>query len=422
MGQSFLDIFKQYFSNLPENKILSGNKNNIDIPFSWVFTEKLDKAIIQKALASIFMKNNKFYKNTSFFKHKTPDAIDSFSIQFNKYNGSISLLVMGADDWSKLLITDHPNEFSKLLQITSEEFNKAITAILNEERLSKIVSLDLNLTPDANNYVQSVFAKALNSPQVANSTAIAMCDMATNLTQYYDYLISLRDDPIVYYGGIIKQRQDDGKGKVRNLGLGARLRKSPIYPFTERSSIYESLNPDSKIVYGTVGEDDKVEKNAYITYVFSKPRDYDGHLFVCEPLEGSRDTRMFYIPAEAFDSYTVDDSNNKMVELAKKYIEMSKKEFQDERYTKVFIHNNIDSFKDRILYMITGKTTPTVARRPGLYSQYDEQLFSGTVITPSDFQDAIQDVTLQDIDNAAKIFTSLDLEHSAEHNSQLGGD
>ena len=394
MEQSFLEILGNYFSNLPQEDILAGDSRNIEIPFKWLFTEKLDRAIIQRALVDIFVRNNPNYKERANFKNNNPDSIDEVIIKPDRFNNSSKILIKGADEWSKLIITDNPNPESKLPQITSEELNAAITRILNAERLEKIASLDIGLTPETSRYIQSAFADILNSGKVIEDTSSAMRDLATNLTKYYDYLLQMKKEPDVYDGGLVNQRQGETGRKNRIIGLGAEPRKSPIYPFTERDEIFKSLKPEYQIINGTIDEEGNIEKNAYTTYVYVNPREYEGHLFVSEPLEGSHETRMTFVPKEAFESYETDGEENKLVKIARDYIEMSKEEFLNARHTKLFIHNGIESFRDRIEHIITGKDTETSRKRPSLYKQYDAQVFGGEVVTREDIKGAIQNVSV----------------------------
>lgn len=395
MKKSFLDILNDYFSNLPQEDILAGDSRNIEIPFKWLFTEKLDRAIIQKALVEIFIRNNPNYEEGAIFKNNNPDSIETIIIKPDRYGNSSKLVIKGADEWSKLIVTDNQNPHSKLPQITSGELNTAITNILNSERLDKIVSLDLGLTPETSKYFQSAFADFLNSERVAEDTSTAMNDLATNLTKYYDYLVQMKKEPDVYYGGLAQQRQDEKRGrKSRELGLGSETRKSPIYPFTERDEIFRSLKPEYRVINGTIDEEGNIEKNAYTTYVYVNPRRYKGHLFVSEPLEGSHETRMTFVPKEAFENYETTEGENKLVRIAKDYIEMSREEFLNTKHTKLFMHNEIDSFRDRIEHIITGRENEKSKKRPGLYRRYDSQVFDGEVVTPSDIKDAVQNVTV----------------------------
>ena len=394
MEESFLNILGNYFSKLPQEDILAGDSKNIEIPFEWLFTEKLDRAIIQRVLVNILMQNNPNYKERAIFRNNDPDSIDEIIIKPDRFNNSSKLFIKGADEWSKLIITDNPNPESKLTQITSGELNAAIMSVLNAERLNKMLSLDLGLTPETSKYVQSAFADILNSEKVVEDTSTAMRDLATNLTKYYDYLVQMKKEPDVYDGGLAKQRQDEKGRRNRRVGIGSEQRKSPIYPFTERDEIFRSLKPECRVINGIIDEEGNIEKNAYTTYVYVNPREYEGHLFVSEPLEGSHETRMTFVPKEAFEAYETNEGENKIVRISKDYIEMSREEFLNARHTKSFMHNGIDSFRDRIEHVISGKDTETSKRRPGLYRQYDSQIFDGEVVTSDDIKNAIQNVTV----------------------------
>ncbi len=395
MKESFLDILGNYFSKLPQEDILAGDSKNIEIPFEWLFTEKLDRVIIQKALVNIFIQNTPNYKEMASFRNNDPDSIDEIIIKPDRFNNSSKLLIKGADEWSKLIVTDYPNPESKLPQITSEELNVAIMSVLNAERLDKVLSLDLGLTPETSKYVQSAFADILNSEKVVEDTSTAMRDLATNLTKYYDYLVQMKKEPDVYDGGLAMQRQNEkGKRKNRVIGIGSELRKSPIYPFTERDEIFRSLKPEYRVINGTIDEEGNIEKNAYTTYVYINPREYEGHLFVSEPLEGSHETRMTFVPKEAFENYEIEEGENRLIKIAKDYIEMSREEFLNAKHTKLFMHNGIDSFRNRVEHTISGTENEITKKNPGLYKQYDAQIFEGKVVTQKNIKDAVQNVTV----------------------------
>lgn len=144
MDNSFLNILNKYFSNIPERNILFGDKNTIDIPFEWLFTEKLDRDIIQKTLINILMQNNSGYREKAFFRHNDPNRLNIVSIQFDRFTRSIQLFILGADEWSKLVITDDPNPYRKIPQITSKQLNEEISKTLKQEKLAVITDSKLH--------------------------------------------------------------------------------------------------------------------------------------------------------------------------------------------------------------------------------------------------------------------------------------
>jgi len=295
---SFLEILKGYFSKLSNKDVLLGYNRSFDIPLEWIFTEKIDREIIQKVIVSIFERNTDNYRTNAIYRGNNPDVIDKLNIGINEKTGEASIFIKGADKWSKLLITEGKNDDIKIPQITQEEFIKEITKVLNKERESNFADLDFNLSKEAMEYVQSAFAESLNSPAVNEDTKKAMCELANNLVDYYKYLLDLRDNPEnIYYGKVIKRREDEGKARSK-IDRGTTERKSEIYPFIERDKIYRDLNPIYRVINASEDNNGRIEEGAYTTYVYKNPRGKEGYLCVCEPLEGSHETRMFFIPED----------------------------------------------------------------------------------------------------------------------------
>ena len=58
-NKSFLDILNGYFSNIDESQVVAGSKEHIIIPMEWVFTEKIDRAVIERAFLNLICKANK---------------------------------------------------------------------------------------------------------------------------------------------------------------------------------------------------------------------------------------------------------------------------------------------------------------------------------------------------------------------------
>ena len=401
MESSFLSILSKYFSNIPEKDILLGDKHHIEIPFEWLFTENLDRDIIQKALANIFMRNNPTYKKRAKFKHHNPDKLDIISVQFDRFTHSIQLFILGADEWSKLVITDDPNPRGRIHQITSNELNEEITNVLKQKKLDKITNSKLPLSSS----VQTTFVQMLSSSITVENVSSSMCRLAENLVEYYKELINVRDNnPTMLYAGVIEQEQDEGEtNRVHSLISGSSPRKSLIYSFVERSKIFNNLHPSLLIATDVSGKQGQVIKNAYITYIFSNPRDYQGYLFICEPLEGFHETRVFFIPEEQFNEYNA-NGTNKFVDINNRYIEKSSKAFKESRRTKILKHNDIESFTDRVNYFVTGKKNARISEHLSSFKQADAQLFGGEYVSKAQLRDAVSKRKSSDLKYVSVIF------------------
>ena len=64
--QSFLEILNEYFAQIQEGNEGTqqgeGTKKKVTIPMEYIFTKKLDRAIIEKAFINLICKANKSYK------------------------------------------------------------------------------------------------------------------------------------------------------------------------------------------------------------------------------------------------------------------------------------------------------------------------------------------------------------------------
>ena len=362
---------------------------------SWLFTEKLDRAIIEKSMINLLEKKSPNYKEKLHYKGLEPTTLENFTLQFN--NETMNLLINGKDDWTKIIVTNNPNQHSDLLQITENDFYKEILNTLNTDRLNKIVeTLKLNNTELSS--LQSVFYTAFSTPESENKIQTAMTNAANNLTDYYSYLSQLKKDSQVRYAGIIKQKSDIVGSRPRTNNSPVAERKSPVYPFVDRAKIFEDLKPMCRIIADQATDSGNIEHSAITTYVYSNPRDNNGYLFAAEPLEGNHSTRMFFIPQKSFEEMPTKKNEDKLVELSRKFLEMSNEDFIDERFTKIFSHNDIASFEDRINYMISGIPSSTVHRYPYLYERYSNQLFNGERnISHSAIKEIVKDVPISEI-------------------------
>lgn len=77
---------KKFFENLSDEEILLKQDGNPYIDIEWLFTEKLDREIIKKAIANFMKRNNPTYKKkVNFFEKKVEDIPGFMVIKRKKW-------------------------------------------------------------------------------------------------------------------------------------------------------------------------------------------------------------------------------------------------------------------------------------------------------------------------------------------------
>lgn len=399
-NKSFLAVLKKYFEEKKEEEILVGNLDEIVIPMEWIFTEKLDRSIIERALIELLKKGNPIYQKSYVSKNmkdwrKSKEKKDLTGDQKRKSlteevekkikdlrirlkKGIINVNAIGLDNWTKVIISENPSPKSKILQISEEEFFNEILKVLKTEDIKNTLS-ELNLDPEEPNMLQSIFVKENNSNTeelTLDSIRNAMLVAATNLQEYYTWLTEEKKASS-YYEISVKQRVDTMDTSKKVNPHPKVDRKNPIIPFMNRRKILEDMKP--YVTIGVTEIDEKGEEipGAYSTFVYQNPQGREGYLMIAEPLEGSRSTRIIYIPKQEFDEFKVVGNTPKLPEILKKYIQMSNKEFIQATHTQQLNHTDETSFQEKIKYIIQG------GDRKVYYSKYDANIY-GTKITRQD--------------------------------------
>lgn len=81
----------------------------------------------------------------------------------------------------------------------------------------------------------------------------------------------------------------------------------------------------------------------------------NGYLFICEPLNGDRRTRIMYVSEEKFSKIHVEKSEDRFGKFVKEHLDMSDEEFRKEDGTYALSHTDLESYKERIEFFMEGK-------------------------------------------------------------------
>ena len=426
---SFFKILRDYFSDIDEHKILMGDKDAIVIPMEWIFTEKLDRAIIERTMVNILKENNpnyiggyvshemkKYYRNNqgqnfSDISEKRREAISRAktkikSLSFKMYRGSFEIWINGLDGWTKAIISENPYDKSEILQIGEEEFFKKILDVMKQDNVESIVS-NLNLTDEAREKLQTIFlsqgSESLDNLTL-NGIEHGMSTAAKNLTEYYDYMYDEKQESSIR-SITIKQRQSS-RGENKKAGNVAVDRKSPIYPFRQREKVLSDMQPENIINVDEIDENGNLIPGFYTAFVYRNPRDKGGYLLIAEPLEGSHSTRVVYLSDEKFAAFQTKKGEDKLEAITKYYLEMSNGEFSQELFAQKINHKEMQNFQDKLRYIIRGEESENVKENKPYYKKIINRIFEGKRFSPSDLGKMGEDAPLGAVGEVSSDFNA----------------
>lgn len=318
---------KKYFLELPSQNVLSKSNNHSFIPLEWIFTELVDRDIIKQALKNL-MKNEQLFD-------RPINNVDGFEVIRNK--GRLLFKAVANNGKDKVSITDDES------LIEEDYYNRPRTISFSE------------LRDEIRNVLGNKNLDEANSKLIVVGLEKAFDDACGNLLNYYKYLLQARAEH-AKREGIISQRSDTtthnrtGETQIRVP------RQSELIEFEERKSFLEGMNPNVKI---TINEADKDENlyPAYSVYMYKgnllkdSENTKDGYLFIAEPINGDRGTRIFYFSEKEFEEYAVEQGEDKITNIVKEYLEMSKKEFTSkEKGTCILVHTDMETYKQRLAF------------------------------------------------------------------------
>jgi len=86
-------------------------------------------------------------------------------------------------------------------------------------------------------------------------------------------------------------------------------------------------------------------------------------LFFCEPLSGERNTKLFYLSEEEFESFSINKGEDRFAEITEKYLSMSIQEFYETEGTTLLKHTDAENYMDRMEFFLQGSKLKSIANK-----------------------------------------------------------
>ena len=407
--KSFLKTLRTYFESKKDADILIGNKEDIVIPMEWVFTEQIDREVIQRAMVQVLKEHKPRYaenyvsKNLRDYVNKNQGQINGWQIgekreelrrqassQIRELSlkvgrNGLQITINGLDNWTKAIISEQPYKEGAILQISEDEFCEKILGVLKTDSIQDILN-SLDISEEDKRNVQTIFAARQGSPIdefSLNGIKDSMVQAAENLTEYYEYLTEEKTHSEISTI-TINQRQGT-RGANKNIsGSSNPGRKSPVYPFVEREQLLRQMNPKHVIYVDGYDQEGKIVKNVYTTFIYENPRGKEGYLLVAEPLEGSHSTRVVYMTKEQFDSFEISEDSSRYGEISKHYLEMANDEFSEQENAVRINHGELDVYSDKMRFVITGEASTVIDKQRAYYNKTLNKIYGQRKLEASD--------------------------------------
>lgn len=381
--ESFLKILDNYFGQRKkeesteqsqDTQMQTDRKQKVTVPMEYIFTKKLDRAIIEETFIKLICRANKGYKGKLSRDKDSYGKVSSLEIETT--DTGTNLAINARDGWTRVVVTNDANLRGPFYAISEDRLYEEILRVYNMKSVGKVCQ-DFDLSMEE----REEFITKLKDPQRKSQrkdyVISAMTEAAENFVEYYKYMTNMTRKKETALEGAIQQRT--GKGvKVKRIGTTQGPRKSEIYDFEQRGKILKEMEPDYTIVIDKIEEDNTVSKFAYTTYVYKNPRDRQGYLFVAEPFEGTHHTRMRFVPQEEYDALQVRKGKNKLVDITERFLEMSDDEFTGSKFSKKFKHTSLESLRARYRRIILGERMPTDAEEMRC-KETDKILYDGEI-------------------------------------------
>lgn len=334
--------FVEYFSTTKPDEIIEWNRGKAFIDFEWMYSELVNREDVKKAIANIMSNNNSRYVQKSRYMQKKPEDIEGFSVV--RKNGEIFLNVVGADNYTALNIyNEGSSEYKK-----ESGYNKILFDDLNNEILN-VISERSNLNEQQ---------KKLMLIGIQESTNEAF----GNIIEYYKYLSKLYKESKEHVCTISPRTDENNNKRPKPDGRHKKTaqRKNNVIPFYLRDQILEKNHPLEKVTVRENTSDGEVNNNAYTAYVYKKAlkeieQPQEGFLFVCEPTDGDRSTKLMYLSEKEYDEFEKDKKQDKLAAIVQKYLEMSLGEFNKQEGTLMLDHTSLENYTERLNFFIKGE-------------------------------------------------------------------
>lgn len=392
MEKSLIKL-EEYLLNLDAKDVLSWEDGKSYIDMSWIFTKPLDKKIIQKVIANIMKENNDEYEEKAIKRcNRRPEDIPGFYII--RDHGRVIFQASGADGWTKLNITrkirDEDNANNKVNTITFNDLIKMVKEYVTGNKEVTEQEAEFLIMG-----IKTAFSKSFE-----------------NFVDYYKYLLNEKQES-QKHKCVIQPRQDTGRKHNGGNGIPAAERKNPIIDFIERDEFLKSKNPYTSVEVEEILKDGTIIPNSYTVYVYKdllqEIEEQKGYLFICEPLNGDRRTRIMYVSEEEFEKIPVEKSEDRFGKFVKEHLDMSDEEFRKEDGTYALSHTDLESYKERIEFFMEGKKGKSLTNLKqykknleGLYTKAEITLPYYTPKNKNDIATIGKDIIFSEIDRLAQ--------------------
>ena len=348
MAKDFLEILEEYFLNLKDENILEkDSKGGIVIRMQYIFSPDLERRDMETAFANLLKEYNKFgYENrlNEVLWRKNPNTIQNIILKTNKEE--LEFLILGLDNKSLVSIGKMPRSGAGIAIVSQEDLYREILNVLKQKE------------GDTSRRATDMLAlKGIKQ---------SMSEVAENLVEYYKYLVeekTKQGDEIQDCGSTnIVQREDS---KAPSVIIQNRKRNqervNPIYSFEERKAIWENMFPKKRcqISYSQENAD---EDGEYQVYIYERA---NGKLFVAEPSEGDKTTRLVFLTSEEYDAFETKRAESKELGIAKKYLSMSNQEFAETPKTTVLLHRDLEGYTERATFLVLRKISQRISKGKG---------------------------------------------------------
>lgn len=361
MKRPGLEKFKDFFGQKAkeEKKMSSNEYGEIYIDIGWLFSNLLGIEILKEAIANTMKKASLASK------------IKGFAIIIN---GDNVMLQVDAG-WKKINIELDPSikspDRNNIQRIELDTLENQIVKVLNEKKISKIIDLQSSdMSDEQIEQLKNIFDEPNGKKVTLQGVKDAIDDTFNNLVDYYKYLEELKKDSEKADTIRIEVNHNSDTNTYRGQNVSPSpkhtKRVNPFTAFDERERILNDANRGliKKIIIDEKCEDGEVHEKSYVGYVYNnftrKGCTDNGYLFVFEDPSGDRSTRIVYLSQEKFTQFKVEDGKDRCAEIAKRYLEMSRKEFSEANETITLLHGS--TFIDRLTYIFEGDKTKAIGK------------------------------------------------------------
>ena len=357
-----LETFKEVFDGLEKNGLVTREEleKGFDIPISWLASTGIQRDVIIGAIRNLYERehpNNGYILNR--FKRNV-------SINYIERNGKPSLEIFAGK--RGIFITDEKEESEVYKRnVISKDFVTEIPKYKRKFLILQDMYQNEKTKEQATKSVET-FYNSYQQQSDLYATPYFLNEMAINFGEYYKWLQEEKKEienenkevegPIETMGGLVELRPDEVGPRAAKGDSESRERKSDIYTFEQRDTLFRELKPIRIISFDTRDEEGRLIRGAYTCYVY-KHNEEDknkGYFMISEPESGDKETRTVYVTEQEIKEMKEGKENNEFWNsLAREYIEMTRKEFSQKDGTYTFRHCvDLESYKLKMEALIKG--------------------------------------------------------------------